>query len=324
METLYIIGNGFDKHHGMQTSYYDFAEYLKSNDSHLLDLLESHIDPMSDDDLWARFEENLAKMDVESILSAHSDRLPDYVSDEFRSRDRYVFPDIMEDTLENLTDGLVNRFKDFILNVKTLESAQEKRLRLKKNALFFTFNYTATLENLYQIDSQYIFHIHNHAYSKHNNIILGHGIDPENLKDADKIPPKGLSFKEEAEWFQRLDDDYEYSYDTGKETIYRYFKRSYKPTKEIIEEHSHYFTSLSKIISVYILGHSLSDVDLPYIQKIKVSVSINTIWHVSYYGAKEKASHNKTMLNLGIKKENIKMVTLNKLQIANKQLALKL
>jgi hypothetical protein len=72
------------------------------------------------------------------------------------------------------------------------------------------------------------------------------------------------------------------------------------------------------------LGHSLSVVDLPYIQKIKETVNGNALWHVSSYGAKEKVSHTKTLLNLGIKKENIKMVTLTNLQIASKQLELKL
>ena len=32
---LYVIGNGFDLHHGLNTSYYAFSKYLKENDNEL-------------------------------------------------------------------------------------------------------------------------------------------------------------------------------------------------------------------------------------------------------------------------------------------------
>ena len=44
------------------------------------------------------------------------------------------------------------------------------------------------------------------------------------------------------------------------------------------------------------LGHSLSDVDLPYIQQIGTNLCHkNTHWYVSYYSAGEKASHRRSL-----------------------------
>ena len=231
-----------------------------------------------------------------------------------------MFPDIMENLLENLTTDLFQIFKDFINSIEIPSSASEKLIKLDNDANYFSFNYTPTLEELYSISVSNILYIHNKADSYYGEIILGHGMDPENFKEKEEPMPDGLSLEEEQEWFNSKNDNWDYSYDTGKETLYKYFAKSYKPTKKIIGENLTYFSSLSEVTLVYILGHSLADVDLPYIQKIKESVDVNAIWNVSYYGAKEKASHCKTLLNLGIKKEDIKMVTINTLQIANKQL----
>lgn len=323
VKSLYIVGNGFDRHHGMKTSYYDFAEYLRNADNHLYYLLESYINPMSEDSLWAYFEENLANMDVEAILNDNTNRLPDYASDSFRDSDRYIFPDIMQDTLEKLTKGLFERFKSFIQAVEIPAPAVLLMLKLNREGLFFTFNYTPTLEELYQIHPANILYIHNRGSSYYNDLVLGHGISPEKLKPEDKIPPEGLSDEEEREWYETI-DDYEYSFNTGKDTIYDYFKRSFKPTRKIIEKNADYFSSLSEVVSVHVLGHSLSDVDLPYISTIKDSVSPNAIWHVSYFSAAEKQSHFETLSNMGIAHENIKMFKLAEIQIANAQLDLDL
>jgi hypothetical protein len=39
MKTLYIIGNGFDIHHNLDTRYQSFANYLAENNSDVYDLL---------------------------------------------------------------------------------------------------------------------------------------------------------------------------------------------------------------------------------------------------------------------------------------------
>lgn len=214
---LYVIGNGFDRHHGMQTSYHDFANYIKENTVELHDLLNNYISyPSSDNDCWYCFEENLANLDVDQILSDNTYYLPDIASDEFRDRDLHAFPDVMENTLSSLTTDLFEIFRKFILDVEMPKSAFERRLELKKDALFFTFNYTATLEELYKIETSRILHIHNRAIDDYDDIILGHGIDPKSFEKEEESMPEGLSLEEEQEWHERRNDSWDYSYDTGE------------------------------------------------------------------------------------------------------------
>jgi len=66
---LFIIGNGFDKGHGLATSYWDFRMYLENHYPNFLSTFEEHynIYPKMDVDskrklLWNEFETNLANI----------------------------------------------------------------------------------------------------------------------------------------------------------------------------------------------------------------------------------------------------------------------
>ena len=41
---LYIIGNGFDLHHNLKTSYANFCLYVRENDKELYEFLEGYVD----------------------------------------------------------------------------------------------------------------------------------------------------------------------------------------------------------------------------------------------------------------------------------------
>lgn len=318
---LYIIGNGFDRHHEMETSYYNFAEYLRESDYELYDILESYFYySQSDTDFWWRFEENLANFDIDQILEDHRDYLPDIGSDAFRDRDWHTFPDIMQNTLEKLTSDLIANFTNFIKSVEIPKSAVQRKINIDNDALFFTFNYTYTLEDLYKVNPKNILHIHNAAESRYSDIILGHGMNPDNFKEEEPTPPDGLSEQELEEWYESLSDDWDYSYDTGKENIIKYFTASYKNTKEIISENETFFNKLSGIDEVFVFGHSLTEVDILYFKEIRKLVNSSCKWTVSYLDNNEKESHKETLLNLGIEESNIELIQLKHIQIDTKQL----
>ena len=56
----------------------------------------------------------------------------------------------------------------------------------------------------------------------------------------------------------------------------------------IIKENILFFDSLSKISTIYVLGHSLSEIDIDYFEKIKSIVLSNAYWHISYYNENDK------------------------------------
>ena len=319
IKRLYIIGNGFDLHHGLKTSYFDFSEYLQENYNELYNILESYIYCSSPDNcLWSKFEENLANLDVEEILSENTDRLPDYASDDFRDRDRHVFPDIMGEYHRKLTEGLLETFKRFIQDVEISKKAFQYKINLDTTATFLTFNYTNTLERLYNIHRNKITYIHNSAFET-DDIFLGHGTDPEKFEEKKPVPPNGLTEEECERWYEEH-DSYDYSYDTGKETIMKYYKDTFKPTNEIIIRHNSFFSKLIEIDEVNILGHSLSNVDLPYFKEIVKHIKPSVNWNVSYYDNKEIKSHLKSLLELGLNEQNIILFEMEDQLINNKQL----
>jgi len=322
-DTIYIIGNGFDLHHGLKSSYFDFAKFLEARNNNLYKFIESYFRfPSVDNSLWRKFEENLANLDLEATLEDHKLYLPDISSDEFRSRDLHAFPAIMHEILQNLTTNLRMIFQEFITNIIIPESAYEKKVTLNKDAKFLNFNYTNTLEIVYNVDAKKILYIHNSAYNRNSEIILGHGMNPDSLIEPEPKPPIGLTKEQLIEWQESQSENWDYSFDTGKETLSSYFKDSFKPTKQIITNNMTYFDELKDISNVFILGHSLSPIDLPYFEKLKHSVNPTANWHVSYYTTQDKEDHLIALLALGIIKENIKQFQLEDIQISNNQLKL--
>lgn len=65
-EALYIIGNGFDLHHGVASKYSDFKAYLAKHDRDLLYALEHLYDC---DDIWGDFEQNLLSISRETFIN---------------------------------------------------------------------------------------------------------------------------------------------------------------------------------------------------------------------------------------------------------------
>jgi hypothetical protein len=317
---LYIIGNGFDLHHYLKTSYGDFAAYLKEKHNDIYTALERYVSyPTSEKDLWSRFEENLANLNAEEILSEHSDTLPNYISDDFRDRDRYVFPDIMEEHFQKLTNGLFSAFEEFIQKVEFTSDSWKYRIEIDKKAMFLTFNYTNTLERLYSIHKSKITYIHNSAFYGSKEIILGHGIDPKTFEEKQPEPPDNLEPEELEEWYNQ-NDDYDYSYDEGKQNLMRYFAVTYKPTIEIINRNLTFFKNLKTVKEIFIFGHSMSAVDLPYFEEIVKYLSKDVKWTVSFHTSEEQKRHIATLNKLGIPNNNIELIQLEDLQMNNKQL----
>ncbi|WP_282133009.1 AbiH family protein [Cellulophaga baltica] len=71
---LYIIGNGFDIYHGINSKYSNFKYYVEENDNDLYEMLEEYFDT---DSLWSDFEETLAYIDIVTIVDDAENYLRD-------------------------------------------------------------------------------------------------------------------------------------------------------------------------------------------------------------------------------------------------------
>ena len=163
MDTLYIIGNGFDLHHGLDTSYKNFRDnvVLKTPNLRKL-LLDLYGDAINEDMWWSDFEAKLSDIDYNHLLNS----------------DYGVAMGGMK--VQNfLTGQLPPLFGKWIKSIK-LKNAPEKQLDIDKDALFFTFNYSLVLEIIYEVNKDNIWHIHN-SIEEVDKIIVGHDSDLNTL-----------------------------------------------------------------------------------------------------------------------------------------------
>ena len=170
MANIFIIGNGFDLAHGLRTSYSDFREYLliqqqKKPETSPAELLVRIItNAIIDGDNWSDFENALGRIDYKRFFE--DPRLNRYYHN-YSPRDYE-----RRSPLRAITE-LRKYFKDWINSVNLADvSAFESFSSLfdPQNDFAFTFNYTLTLEQLY--NAKHVCHVHGKVGK---GIIFGHG-----------------------------------------------------------------------------------------------------------------------------------------------------
>lgn len=306
---LYVIGNGFDVHHGLDTRYTSFGLYLKKNYRETYELLLDYygfadLDPdcptIMSDPLWSEFETSMSPLDKDSVLEANTDAMPSYSSDDFRDRDRYTFLIEMERILGLLTTELYKAFEEFILAVQFPMFDHGRSVNIDRDAVYLTFNYTDTLSQYYAVPDENILFIHGKANTHAGELILGHGVAPENFKEKPAEPPSGLSDEDLERWMDYQSEQYDYSFELGKDAINQYFSATFKGTDQVIKNNEAFFAKLGNIDEVYVLGHSLADVDLPYFKKLVQSVRPDAKWVVTFYDPDDEKKHGDTLKEFGI------------------------
>ena len=284
LQTLYLLGNGFDIAHGIKTPYSAFRDFLTKNHESFLTKFESmyHIQPLDDtepwyteeaekrwnekvtENLWRDFEERIGHPDVEGM---------------------YDFACSMADTMpaEGIIDtmnlywkeqyGFVNKFQKYVPEwLQTIDTSQakckKKSLINNKNDLFMSFNYTDTLEKVYGING--VFHPHGGVPSCCEIApIMGHG--NKYIIDACRRKAKE-AHKEFVEWYESICN-----------ATADFCESLYKDTDAIISKNDYFFSSLVDVNQVICLGLSFGDVDVPYLNRIQHEVRPETKWTVYYY-----------------------------------------
>lgn len=293
MSSLFIIGNGFDIAHGIPTRYSDFREFIINKypdalefrdevtfieeighvdiEDFAAEILLSTMDKISGED-WQNFEEALAYIDFD-----HKFPLPKHnenqTEDEYNAyMTKYI---LYIDRLSSGYIGCSKLWQDiFQCWLKEVQTNIDKGLYCKKDnlqslfsasdAYYFTFNYTKTLQRLYNVKK--VTHIHNRVGQK---LIFGHGQERvsygshQNKNERHAIT--GSSF---------FDD------------MLTSFK---KDTSSPLKKYSDCFKKLNhEIDRIYSYGFSCSKVDSVYIKEIINRVSPKATWYFTSFEAKDK------------------------------------
>lgn len=274
-QILYIIGNGFDLHHGIHSSYSAFGRHLKEVDAQTHSQLERYF-PV-DDDFWWQFESQLAHLDTDSLLDDAATFLPSYSAEDWSDAGHHDYEYELNRVVAAISSTLRLRFSEWVrqLVIPSPALLTGKLLPLRRDARYLTFNYTQTLQRVYSIPDASVIHIHGAAVHANDQLVLGHGWQRTETDSFNHgIDPESADVRVMG----------------GNEIVDRYFTETFKPTARVIELHKPFFQSLSGIKKVFIMGHSLSSVDLPYLLEIRRHLGNRDVqWQVSFHGSPEEA-----------------------------------
>lgn len=307
---LTILGNGFDKAHGLPTGLTKFRDFLREyydyeeiNDfdptftapqettilggdfgvpqeevARFMDYLVSSSDAEDDkDSLWANLENTLGKLNPGILLD---DATEDYDNEgDYDYRRNYSnIENIASGFLPSLIEfsGLFNNWIDSI-QLTDVECQPEFYNLLKKFEPCLSFNYTLTAEELYGVEN--ITHIHRICGDR--KLMLGHA-------PCDRIESSNSIYEDAVGY-----------------TLDRFHKYLEKDTEEIIRNHSDFFCkdNLSEISEVYTYGFSYSTADIPYMKEIIRQIPSNAGWFIHNFKEEEANVHKKILEDLGFSGE---------------------
>lgn len=287
LESLYIIGNGFDIHHGISSRYSNFKEYLSVSDSALHDLVEEFIPAQED---WSDLEAALASIDVDNVVDNASQFLVSYGAEDWSDAYHHDYQYEINRITEGLSISLKNRFGEWVrqLVIPTLKGLAVRPLKLPITSSYLNFNYTPSLTEIYSIPRNNILYIHGEA-REDDALVLGHAWNPVD------IPPLNDVADPESMDTRVME---------GNEIINDYFGQTFKNSEKIISDNADFFKSLAGLSEITVLGHSLSPIDEAYFMEIVKNIDVDTVqWIATYYRDEEKNNHKAALSRIGIPKK---------------------
>lgn len=256
MSNLYIIGNGFDIAHGIPSRYSDFRHYCELKMPEMYEKLNRYYE--GGDKLWNDFENELPNLNQEALFSWATINNPNW-NQNWNSY--YAFIDEIRNEVDYV-EGLKLYFTEWIRSISLNDIPQQYELPID-NCLYLSFNYTLTLERVYHIQANRILHIHGKVEGDFPQLVLGHNMPNQ---DIDETFSSDNDLEEEA----------------CKE-VANLVKGWRKDTNGIITANDIFFGQLGEVTDIYVLGHSMNDVDLPYFNEVNQSVSADANWHISVF-----------------------------------------
>lgn len=263
--TLYVIGNGFDLAHGVPSSYSKFRDWLGRH-SNLRRTLEDYI---RNDALWWNFEEALADIDLDTPSMAIPEMMDvfDAYNPDGQAADYFLAIDSAMQPVDTITNELPKKFRKWIESLRVDSSARLLSNVVKPGAKYLNFNYTEFAETLYGVAG--VCYIHGCRKNRREKLILGHSYKNYGVDVFVRMP----RFKDK---YKRAMVDA--AFDDAMFHAGWYEQETTKNSGQIIKKHEDFFTGLSNINTVIVIGHSLSQVDMEYFEKIRSIVHRDTKW----------------------------------------------
>lgn len=307
---LYIIGNGFDLAHKLPTSYGDFHDWLNGthyeldnseDDSQFIyamdDIFINAVDDGEDIDLWSDFENALGHLQIGEYVKrlAKENEVTDPDDEHYKDPSdlsEKVYAHVEYTAKQTALNELRRQFKRWIKTIEVYDDIEPKYIDdIDKEAIYLSFNYTNTLEKIYNIHPEQVFHIHGFASDPNSTIIVGHETE---YKTIDYIEVEEQLFGADGDIFP---------------TMVESMNELQKNTKHIISENKKWFDALRTqgIQEIYLYGLSFGEIDDEYFKEIRKQLP-NASWRFAVYAPSEKVEKS----NIRRIQNFIKRIDINK------------
>ncbi|NQV26653.1 MAG: bacteriophage abortive infection AbiH family protein [Rhodopirellula sp.] len=241
MTVLYIIGNGFDRWHGLPTSYGQFYAHAKAT----LDEIERYFSLDEIDRPWHDFESSLGTYYWRELFEEYD--YTDTTLESFKVSETYGLQDELHERADDLHRAIEQCFCEWVEQIDV--TAASVQMAFEPESRFISFNYTPTLQSIYGIDDRSILHIHGKADS--GSVVFGHGVQIVEEPELDENGDSNRTMYTDAE-------------NAAKYPLFAFQKQ----TADVIQNYQDYLESLVGLSRIEVIGHSLAEVDLPYFREV--------------------------------------------------------
>lgn len=180
---LVICGNGFDLHHDLKTGYWHYRDYLLSKSSRIVKDYEFLMKQLAEKPAWS---------DVESSLEINYSKYIENLLRDYESVSNMCLDTYWEDELRFLFSFTGEYFARWLENIDFSTVKPDASLSLSTNDLYVTFNYTNTLQRLYNIPEDNVLYIHGNLKDIDSSAfglgdVFPYGTTAENVEAIDPI-----------------------------------------------------------------------------------------------------------------------------------------
>ena len=181
-KTLFIIGNGFDIVHGVNSRYTDFKKFLYPK-SKLKYILNNYIAKF---DIWGNLEDSLAFLDRNLLNNLDNfmeicGNLDEDDEDFSYGQNLYAPIDLTLEPAYMITVEMPKLFRKWVTTFQTPAPHSTFVNLFDPNSYYINFNNTEFLETVYGINRSQITYIHGNRLNKKEPLAFGHGYDTEEL-----------------------------------------------------------------------------------------------------------------------------------------------
>ena len=267
VKNLFLIGNGFDRWQNLSSSYDDFRKYYQAHIDDVMRAMsinrieitnekgeEVELTPV--DLIFGNpFDPRELQPEFFWQLEDSMNKIDDQLLNEYFGRDKKALKRLSK-TVSQAKRILQKLFSDWIVSLD-VKPASVFSHQFEEDSVFINFNYTDTLEKRFGIDPNNIFHIHGEAKYP-ATIVVGHASHPE--QPFEELLEQKFIHLEDGGRSPRLEGLY-----YVERVLYETDKQIQDNLNELFLFFAEHDIHMEDIENIYVLGMSISDPDLGYI-----------------------------------------------------------